>query len=409
MKRKSLFFVFVFFMIFFVLTVDKAVAQPVISAEAAILMDMQTGQVLYQKNPDQRMYPASTTKILTAMLAIKNGTFSDKVKISWNAASVDGSHVGLQEDEFVSLEDLLYIMMLASGNDAATAIAEHLAGSVEDFSLAMNREARAMGALNSNFVNPHGLHDPNHYTTPGDLAAIAREAMKNSVFRKIVGTYHYRNQRVLPRPVNGVPQEDFVNLNKLLWDGYAFSYQGANGIKTGYTDEARRCLVSSAKRGDRELLAVVMKAENSGVYQDSIKLLDYGFTQFKKVSLAQAGALVTSAPVKGGQSDEIGVLAAGGFHYLIPLNDDAPTERKVNLDGKISAPVAGGQKVGTVSFVREGKVIGSVDLVSDRDVEKNPLFEWWYGLVALAGIFVYLRVQARRRRRRYLLRKKRWV
>ncbi|MFZ5647247.1 MAG: D-alanyl-D-alanine carboxypeptidase family protein [Bacillota bacterium] len=409
MIRKALISVAVFFMVFFIFLPDKLLAQPEISAEAAILMDMETGQVLYQKNPDQRMYPASTTKILTAMLAIKSGNFSDRVKISRNAASVDGSHVGLQEDEVVSLEDLLYIMMLASGNDAATAIAEHIGGSVEEFARAMNREARAIGAMNSNFANPHGLHDPNHYTTARDLATIAREAMRNSVFRKIVGTYHYRNHRVLPRPVNGVPQEDFVNLNKLLWEGYTFEYRGANGIKTGYTDEARRTLVSSAKRGDRELLAVVMKAELEGVYLDSIKLLDYGFNDFKQVELVQSGAEITRAPVKGGQSDDIGVLAAGGFHYNLPVNDVGRIDRKINLDGKISAPVSKGQKVGTMSFVRDGKVIGSVDLVSDRDVEKNPLFRWWYGLVVLAVIFIYLRAQARARRRRYLLRKRKWV
>ncbi|MFZ5651479.1 MAG: D-alanyl-D-alanine carboxypeptidase family protein [Bacillota bacterium] len=408
MKRK-LISIAIFFMIIFVFLPEKVLAQPVVSAEAAILLDMQTGQVLYQKNPDQMMYPASTTKMLTAMLAIKNGKFSDKVKITRNAASVDGSHVGLQEDEFVSLEDLLYIMMLASGNDAATAIAEHIGGTVEEFARAMNREAMAMGALNSNFVNPHGLHDPNHYTTPRDLAVIAREAMKNSVFRKIVGTYHYRNQRVLPRPVNGVPQEDFVNLNRLLWDGSPLGYQGANGIKTGYTDEARRCLVSSAKRGDRELLAVVMKTENSGVYHDSIALLDYGFNQFKQVALAQAGDVVTSAPVRGGQSNSIGVLAEGGFHYLVPASDNSRIDRKIDLNGRISAPVSRGQKVGTMSFMKEGKVIGSVDLVSDRDVDKNPFFQWWYGPIALAAIFIYLRAQARKRRRRYLLRKNRWV
>ncbi|MFZ5631887.1 MAG: D-alanyl-D-alanine carboxypeptidase family protein [Bacillota bacterium] len=386
----------------------KVWAQPEVSAEAAVLMDMQSGQILYQKNMDRRMYPASTTKILTALVAIKKGNFGDRVKVSREACLAGGSHVGLQEDEVLRFEDLLYIIMLASANDAAVAVAEHIGGSVEGFARLMNSEARAIGALNSNFVNPHGLHDPDHYTTAGDLALIAREAMKNSVFREIAGTYHYRVQRVLPRPVNGVPQEDFVNHNKMMWPGSRFEYKGITGIKTGFTDEAGQCLVASASRNGRELLSVVLKTENFGMYKDTVTLLDYGFNEFKQVTLAGRGAVAGRAAVQKGVTEEIGAVTAGEFYYNIPVNDNSTIDKRVLIDRDIVAPVQKGQKVGTMYFVKDGRQIGSIDLVADQDVERKPLSSWWYGPVALVPLYLFIRSRARARRRRYMFRKQRW-
>jgi D-alanyl-D-alanine carboxypeptidase (penicillin-binding protein 5/6) len=399
MKKSTITAVTIFILIL-LLPPARALAQPNISAEAALLMDMKTGQILYQKNKDRRMYPASTTKILTALIVIKKGNLNDMVKVSHGAASADGSAVGLQEGEILKMEDLLYAMMLSSANDAAMAVAEHVGGSVEGFARLMNSEAQSMGAVNSNFANPHGLHDPNHYTTPGDLAIIAREAMKNSIFRKYAGTYSYHFKRNLPRPVNGIPQEDFVNLNRLLWPGSAFEYKGATGVKTGYTDEARRCLVSSAERGGRELLAVVMKTENSGVYQDSIALLDYGFNQFKQVLLADQGALAGGVKVRKGMEKEVPAVTAGSFSYNFPLGANSPVEKKARFED-VEAPVKKGQKVGTLFFLSGGREIGSVDLLADRDVDRKPFFRWWYGAVIIVILYLYLSARARARRRRY--------
>ncbi|MCL6610752.1 MAG: D-alanyl-D-alanine carboxypeptidase [Peptococcaceae bacterium] len=399
--------IFIAALLFIVLAPVEAPAQPEVSAEAAVLMDMKNGQVLYQKNADRRMYPASTTKILTALIAIKRGNLSDMVQVTHEAAATDGSSVGLQEGEYVKLENLLYAMMLSSANDAAEAVAEHIGGSVKGFVELMNSEARALGAVNSHFANPHGLHDPNHYTTAADLALIAREAMKNNIFRKYAGTYSYHFERNLPRPVNGIPQEDFVNLNRLLWPGSAFEYRGATGVKTGYTDEARRCLVSSAERGGRELLAVVMKTENDGIYKDSIALLDYGFHNFKQVLLVEEGAQAGRAIVKNGLEKEVGAVAAGSFYYNVPVNGSTPVEKKISLDGTVEAPVKKGKKLGAMIFVMGGREIGSVDLVADRDVGREPFFRWWYGAVIMGLLGLFIRARARARRRRYFLYRKR--
>ncbi len=385
-----------------------AAAQPDLSAEAAVLMDMKSGQILFQKNKDKKMYPASTTKILTTLIAIKGGRPGDVVKVSREACQADGSSVGLQEDEVVRLEDLIYMVMLSSANDAAMAVAQHIGGSVEEFSRIMNSEARAMGAVNSNFTNPHGLHDPDHYTTAGDLAIITREAMKNDIFRKYAGTYSHQIKRNLPGPVNGIPQEDFVNLNRMLWPGSIYEYRGITGVKTGYTDEARRCLVASADRNGRELLTVVLKTEFSGVYADTASLLNYGFDSFKQVVLVEAGAAVGRAGVQRGVEKEVGAVTSGEFTYNIPVNATIPVEKKILTDDRIVAPVKKGQKVGTMQFVMGGGVIGGIDLVAGADVDREPFFRWWYGAVLLAFFLLYARSQARARRRRYTLRKKRW-
>jgi D-alanyl-D-alanine carboxypeptidase (penicillin-binding protein 5/6) len=408
MYRKPQFFLVLIVIILNLLFPAGVSASPDISCEAAVLMDIDNGQILYQKNIDQRVYPASTTKILTALVAIKKGNFEDMVNVSRDACLVGGSHIGLQEDEIVNFNDLLYIMMLSSANDAAVAVAEHIGGSVEGFAGAMNEEARALGAVSSNFTNPHGLHDPDHYTTAGDMALIAREAMGNSVFKKIAGTYHYKVKRVLPRPVNGIPQEDFVNHNKLLWRSSRYEYPDATGVKTGYTDEARNCLVASAERNGRRLLAVVMKAESFSMYTDAAALLDYGFNDFNRVELVKAGAEISRAAVKKGVTGEVGVVAGRSLYYNLPGEGIDNVDKRIYIDGYIAAPLEKGQKVGTMYFSWEGKGIGSIDLVAGQDVEKNPFFRWWHGSFILIFMYLLLKVNARSRRRRYLARRRKY-
>lgn len=383
-------------------------AQPEVSSEAALLMDMENGQVLYQKNAGKMMYPASTTKILTALVVIKNSSLEDRVKVSHEAASVGGSHVGLQEGEVLRLEDLLYILLLSSANDAAIALAEHTGGSVGHFAQLMNEQARAMGAVHSNFTNPHGLHDPDHYTTAGDLAIITREAMKNPVFRKIVGTYHFKTERTLPQAVEGIPQVDFVNHNKLLRPGYSLGFEGVTGVKTGYTDESGQCLVAAARRDGRELLTVVLKSENSGVYTDTAALLNHGFTDFSPVVLTGAGTEEGTAPVKGGMEKSVSAVTSRQCYYNLPAGGDGNIQKETSIDPTLSAPVKKGQKIGALRFLRQGEVVGAVDLVSGRDVDKKPLFHWWYGLIVLGPLFLLGWKRDRSRRRRYLMRKKRW-
>ena len=314
------------------------------------------------------------------------------VKVSHKAANTEGPSAALQEGEYVKLKDLLYMIMLPSGNDAAIAVAEHIGGSVNGFVQLMNDEAKSMGAVNSHFTNPNGLHDPKHYTTSSDLALITREAMKNSLFRKIVGTCLYHVYRSLPMPVNGIPQEDYINHNKLLLPGSPLAYKGINGVKTGFTDEARECLVSSAERNGQNLIAVVMKAENTLVYKDTISLLDYGFKQFTLVKVVEKDVAVGMVIVNNGVSGEVKAVTGEGFHYNVPLSSMASIEKKIQLGTNIDAPVKKGQKIGTMTFMMESKEVGKISLVADQDVARKSLSWLWYPII-IAFLYLYAKYQ----------------
>lgn len=252
---------------------------PSVFAEAAIVMEASTGLILYEKNIHERYYPASITKILTALLLIENCSLGEVVTFSRDAIfniERDSTHIGIDVGEQLTVQQCLYAILLESANEVSYAAAEHVAGSISAFSEMMNEKAKSLGALNSNFVNPHGLPDDNHYTTPYDMALITREAMKNETFRKITGTRTYQ----IP-PTNKQPETRYLrNHHKfILKDGY--SYEGTIGGKTGYTSKARYTLVTVAKRGDLELICVLMKDDTSAhQYEDTIKLLDFGFDNF---------------------------------------------------------------------------------------------------------------------------------
>ena len=244
-----------------------AALPPAVDAQAAVLMVNGTKQVLFEKNPQKIMYPASTTKITTLITALENGDLNSVVTVSPSAAAVDGSSLGLNAGDRIVLRNALYGMMLVSGNDAAEAVAAHIAGSVPAFVDMMNRKAAAIGATDTNYSNPHGLPDPiNHYTTAYDLALITDYALKNPTFARIVSTRSYRVD-FLNRPSIYV-----TNTNKLLK-----TYPGATGVKTGYTDAAGECLVAAAKRGNVQLIAVILHSETR--WDDAARLLDYGFQQ----------------------------------------------------------------------------------------------------------------------------------
>jgi D-alanyl-D-alanine carboxypeptidase (penicillin-binding protein 5/6) len=238
---------------------------PKVEAEAAVLMIAGTQRILYAINPDAIMYPASTTKIITALTALEKGKADSVVTISGSAAVCDGSSLELQPGDRLRLRDLLYGMMLVSGNDAAEAVAEHIAGSVPAFVALMNAKARQLGAASTHFSNPHGLPDPtNHYTTAKDLAVITSQALQNPEFRKIVAT------RDFSVPLLNRPPLQISNTNKLLK-----SYPGANGVKTGYTEAAGDCLVAAATRGSVQLVVVLLNDDER--WTDAANLLDYGF------------------------------------------------------------------------------------------------------------------------------------
>ncbi|MGE5582588.1 MAG: D-alanyl-D-alanine carboxypeptidase family protein [Bacillota bacterium] len=242
-----------------------AVYKPTINARAAVLIESKTGKVLYQKNSLALMEPASTTKIMTAVLGIEKGKLTETVYVSAKAASREGTSMHLQKNDKLTLRDLLYGLLLVSGNDAATAIAEHIGGTEENFAALMTAKARTLGMKYTQFKNASGLPAYGHYTTAYDMALLARYAMQNPVFARIVGT----KKTII---ANDESPETFklVNHNKLLW-----LYPYTTGIKTGYTIRAGGCLVASATRRDTTLIAVVMKS--GSIYKDSQKLFNFGF------------------------------------------------------------------------------------------------------------------------------------
>jgi D-alanyl-D-alanine carboxypeptidase (penicillin-binding protein 5/6) len=349
---------------------------------------MKNKQVLLEKNADAKMYPASTTKIMTAMLAIKNGNLDDPVTVSHAACLVEGSNIGLREGEKMPLRDLIYALLLPSANDAAMAVAEHIGGSVEDFVAMMNDEAQRLGATGTHFTNPHGLPDANHYTTARDLARIAMWATTDPTFRKIVSTYRYHAERQLPEPADITPPEDFENTNRLLWIATPYFYQGTTGIKTGYTSQAGRCLVFSVKRDGRELLGVLLKSPGYEVYDDARVLADYGFSNFRQVELIKAGEEVTRAGIKGGVKKDVGLVASGTCYYNFPVNENVQFDREIKLSGEIKAPVQKGAKLGEIILRVDGQPVGMVDLLAVECVDKKALYWPWVLFTVLLSLVV---------------------
>ena len=254
-------------------SISASVEAPSVSAEGAVLINSDSGRILYEKNPDEKLYPASTTKIMTALVALEmleelGLGIDSKVIVPVEAAGIEGSSLYLKAGEKLSLEELLYGLMLQSGNDSAEAIAVCVGGTKEIFVEKMNRRAEELGCRGTHFVNPSGLFDEEHYTTAQDLAIIAAEAMKRDDFRKIVGTRRWSSEET---------DRSFVNKNKTV-----FNYEGGNGVKIGFTKKSGRTLVASAERDRKELIAVVLKDGNW--FNDAYALMDYGFKVIEEES-----------------------------------------------------------------------------------------------------------------------------
>lgn len=300
---------------------------PEILSEAAILMDMNTGDILYQKNADEKLPPASTTKILTAMIVIEKCKLDDVVTVGKIPPYEDGSKIALNVGEELTVKDLLYAMMLESANDAASALAEYVSGSKENFSKLMNEKAQSLGCKASNFVNPNGLYDDNHYTTAKDLAIITKKAMENEVFRKVVSTITYE----IP-PTNKQPKpRKLYNRNKLLsYPGY--KYDGATGVKNGYTEKSKNSLVASASRSGMDLISVVLKAEHSAVYKDSKALLDYGFNNFQCEKVLSKDTSVCNLNVG---NINIPIYPTKDFYVTSPKNDKSVVYKKLVFENDI--------------------------------------------------------------------------
>ena len=312
-----------------------------VSASAAVLMDMDSGRVLYERNAGTRMLIASTTKILTALVAIRDGNLSDLVKVSREAAYTEGSSMYLKEGEELTLETLLYGLLLCSGNDAAVAVAEHVGGSVEGFVERMNETAMELGMEDSSFANPNGLDDEEHYSTAYDMALLARAAMGNETLVRIAST----------RTVS-IGGRTMTNHNKLL--GYV---EGCLGLKTGYTRAAGRTLVSCAERGGQRLIAVTLQDGND--WADHQSLYDYGFSAYPARRMAQLGHELA-------REDGVPLIAADSFAW--PLAAGETLETSVELERKLTGPLRAGTRVGEAVFSLNGNEVGRVGLLCGEDL-----------------------------------------
>lgn len=362
-----------------------AEAPPEIGADSAILIDAATGQILYDKNMHKQEYPASTTKLITALLTLENLDLNKTVTIDAETPFTEGSRIYLLENEQVTVEQLLYALLLESANDAAVALGKEIAGSVPAFAEMMNKKAKALGAQNTNFVNPNGLHEDAHVTTAYDLAMIAKEAMKNKKLRELVTTYRY----IIPQ-TNMQETRYLYNTNRLIYDEVTkvtvngvlrpAKYEGATGIKTGYTSHAGGCLISGAKRGDTELIAVVMKSSDAGRFADSITLLDYGFANYKSAKAMSAGTELGEIKVSRGSLRNVGVVAKDDAFATLPIEASGELlKTKVVLPDKIKAPIVKGQKVGEVEIYAGDELVGKVDAVAIGEIAKG-------GILSIVGV-----------------------
>ena len=327
-----------------------------INGESAIVMDVETGRVLYEKNIHLKLPMASTTKIMTALLAIENIPLDKKVKINEKAVGIEGSSIYLRANEEVKAIDLIYGLMLRSGNDAAEAIAYEISGSIEEFAKLMNNKAKELGASNTNFVNPHGLHDYNHYTTSYDLGLITREALKNSTFKEVVKSKFWTADR------NGY--KHFANKNKSL-----DICEGGDGVKTGYTMKSGRCLVSSATRNDMQLIAVTLN--DYDWFNTTKKLLDESFNTYSPYTLFSENQIITSIKVSDGKKKEI--LLKPSNESIIPLKKDE--EKKLltvlHIPEVLYAPLKKGQEIGSMTTYLDGKIVNKTDLIASETIEKQ--------------------------------------
>ena len=341
------------------------------NSPSAILMDAKTGKILYSKNAFEPMYPASTTKIMTAILTLENCKLTDVATVSHNAIysiPVGYTHASLREGEELTIEQLLNVLMIPSANDAAIVLAEHIAGSVEEFAVMMNNKAKELGCLNTNFINPNGVHNDDHHSTAYDLALMGRYAMQFDDIMRIAAISQY----TLPK-TNKYDREDriFNTTNGLVSKNNKYYYPEATGLKTGYTDKSGYCIVTTAKKGDVELLEVVLGSETIPErYEDCTKLFDYGFDNYSYKNLIKSGQLVDTVEVEGAtkETKSLDVVAKDDISVLVKNNiSDDKINKKVEINENLTAPIEENAVVGKLSYEVDGETY-STDLIAFSSV-----------------------------------------
>lgn len=356
MKKTVRFLCFLFAVLLFVPNILHAEgAAPSVSAFSAVLIEAGSGRIIYGKNENQRRGMASTTKIMTAIVALENASLDKLVTVAPAAAGVEGSSVYLYAGEEITMETLLYALMLQSANDAAAAIAYDVAGGIESFAAMMNEKAAALGLTDTHFMNPHGLDDENHYTTAYELAKIAAYALENETFAKIVST----EKKLIPLH-NSSASRLLVNHNRLLRQ-----YDDIIGVKTGFTKKCGRTLVSAAERDGVRLICVTLNDGDD--WKDHRALLDYGFSLYEREELAVSQALSYDVHVCGGETDTVRVSNTEAC-YAVLAKTHGKITMTVELPRFLYAGVEKGDEVGTVRFFESGAEIASVKLYAESGV-----------------------------------------
>lgn len=381
MRNTKSVLILLFVLIFSLLICNISFASSVsVDSGAAILVETSTDRVLYEKNAYTKMYPASTTKIMTAILAIENCELTDTATVSQNALqSIPAGYVtcNLQLGEELSVEELLYALMVLSANDAAVVLAEHIAGSVESFSNMMNSKAVEIGCTNTHFVNPNGIHNDNHYSTAYDLYLMGKYGMQHETFRTLVS----ETAHTLPA-TNNYPYKDrtFTTTNELIKknnndraDNYYYKY--AIGIKTGYTSQAKNCLVAAATRDNLEFISVVLHAETnsdglSQRYLDTINLFEYGYDNFTLTKIKEADTIVTTIEIENGtkETKNLNLLIKDSITVINNKSTDMENLLpEINLSENLQAPIFEGDVIGTIKYVVDD-IEYSSELLAGADV-----------------------------------------
>lgn len=396
---------------------------PDVGAESALLIEAKTGKVLYEKNANSKIYPASTTKILTALLAIEKLDMKKHVIIPSNMGPADGSAMYLLPGERFTVKELLQGLMVKSANDAAVILAKEISGDVNTFSKLMNEKAKELGCKNTHFINPNGLHEDDHYTTAADMALIAREAMKSELFRELVSTV-----RVTFDETHQTPEKRyFLNTNRFLWDDskiiidneyIPIHYSVVNGIKTGYTPEAKNCLVSSGKKNGIELIALVYRAEGFEMYRDSRLILDYGFDNYISKTLIKKGQVFGRHEIQHTVPGFVSYYTQDEYTAVCDKNDDIQVATDIVLDD-FELPILKDQKIGELKVKFDNESL-SLPLYATNNLESIftiKYFQEWiiankiivsaillcfFILIGIIIIIFRLSSNRRRKRKKYL-------
>ena len=389
MKTKLCFVYGIITILFFNLFISSSFASPIepdISAEAAILIEIDSGEILYEKNANAPMYPASTTKIMTALLALEHLNLEDKITVPEDMGPADGSAMYLLPGEVFTVRELLDGLLVKSANDAAVLLARTISGDIQSFATLMNQRAKDIGCTNTSFVNPNGLHDPSHTISAHDMALIAREAMKNATFRKLVSQVNVTLDETPQTP----EKRYFRNTNRFLWstskiiynnEYIPIKYEVVDGIKTGYTEEAGNCLVSSGEKNDIRVISVVFKASGYDVYRDSRLLLDYGFDNFEKKTLIKKDTVLGSQPINYSSQ---GSLEYGTKEdFVVPyLKSSLPVYNTKIMLNDLKLPIS------------KGDIVGKLVISNDKSTNELTLFalnnvESIFNLNFIKQIFTY--------------------